>query len=150
MGTQNSSKGQDPSTLTMSWYLHTNTGKVNFFISWTMFMWFCTAPNHNYNYFKMSTTNTSAELATAVVCIIGTMFGFLWFFWNMEVVRPDTVNVVLTTCYALSTFIAAGTATQIPKIGGQTHWQVGLIWGIIANSALALIFITVKWWKQGR
>ena len=55
-----------------------NYSKINYFISWTMFMWFCTSPGQNYLYFKSGSTDGDSK-TLAVFAIITSIFGWFYF-----------------------------------------------------------------------
>merc|ERR1711978_107234 len=74
--------------------------KINWFISWTMFMWFCVSPNRGYLYFKEASSLLPDFEAEAVICIMTTIFGGFYFFWNIDQIRPDGISLILAFLYS--------------------------------------------------
>merc|ERR1711976_385152 len=120
--------------------------KINFFISWTMYMWVCCAPGEGYNYFGSS----SNDLTFAIFTIVTTVFGWLWFFWNIVHLRPDTVNVVISLIYCVCMFITGALSTNIDVTPKRSQWQIDCIWGAASNAAVSLCFVVAGWFNAGR
>ena len=57
---------------------------TKWFISWTMFMWFCVAPGRNYMYFEDENKNADF-LPEAVFSIIASIFGWFYFFTEPKI-----------------------------------------------------------------
>merc|ERR1712117_201474 len=129
-----------------------NYSKINFFISWTMFMWFCTSPGQNYMYFKSGSTDGDSK-TLAVFAIITSIFGWFYFFWNMHQVRPDTVSMVLAFAYSISMLVCA-IMQEIIKgnspSGTTFSWQFTLIWGAWVNSFIPIGSHVLAWLANGR
>ena len=97
--------------------------KINWFISWTMFMWFCVSPSRGYLYFKEANPVYPDFEAEAVICIMTTIFGGLYFFWNCDQIRPDGVAVILaglyTTFMLVNAIIYESTKSELPSVNGN-------------------------------
>merc|ERR1711941_254445 len=122
--------------------------KINWFISWTMFMWFCVSPNRGYLYFKEAIPSLPDFEAEAVICIMTTIFGGFYFFWNIDQIRPDGVSLILAFLY--STFMLVNailyetTKSELPRV----PWQSSAIWGAWVNSFIPVLN-HLNAWKMG-
>ena len=94
-------------------------------------MWFCVSPGRGYLYFESKIADYQAE---AAICIVTTIFGGFYFFWNSDQIRPDGVSVILSFMYTV--FMLTNAILYETGKTGSVPWQTSVIWGAWINSFL--------------